>query len=63
MGSSSEMRDRLQNHRKPSVSSKYYERYDYLMKRREIISYWEKNYSLYKNLCGHLVRTDHAYLG
>ncbi len=57
------MRDRLQNHRKPSVSSKYYERYDYLMKRREIISYWEKNYSLYKNLCGHLVRTDHAYLG
>lgn len=41
MGISSEMRDRLQNHKKPGVSSKHYDRYDYLREKREIISQWE----------------------
>ncbi|TDB48091.1 tyrosine-type recombinase/integrase [Photorhabdus luminescens] len=42
MGISSEMRDRLQNHKKPGVSSKHYDRYDYLKEKREIIELWEK---------------------
>ncbi|WP_119312570.1 tyrosine-type recombinase/integrase [Morganella morganii] len=41
MGISSEMRDRLQNHKKPGVSSKHYDRYDYLKEKREIINAWE----------------------
>lgn len=41
MGISSEMRDRLQNHKKPGVSSKHYDRYDYLKEKREIINSWE----------------------
>ncbi|MBD2780347.1 tyrosine-type recombinase/integrase [Xenorhabdus szentirmaii] len=41
MGISSEMRDRLQNHKKPGVSSKHYDRYDYLKEKREIIEQWE----------------------
>ena len=41
MGVSSEMRDRLQNHKKPGVSSKHYDRYDYLREKREIIEQWE----------------------
>ncbi|BAN98029.1 hypothetical protein E05_32630 [Plautia stali symbiont] len=30
MGISTEMRDRLQNHKRPGVSEKHYDRYDYL---------------------------------
>ncbi|MBD2814385.1 recombinase, partial [Xenorhabdus sp. Flor] len=41
MGISSEMRDRLQNHKKPGVSTKHYDRYDYLKEKREIITQWE----------------------
>jgi integrase len=41
MGVSSEMRDRLQNHKKPGVSTKHYDRYDYLREKREIIEQWE----------------------
>lgn len=41
MGVSSEMRDRLQNHKKPGVSSKHYDRYDYLREKRQIIEQWE----------------------
>lgn len=41
MGISSEMRDRLQNHKKPGVSTKHYDRYDYLREKREIIEQWE----------------------
>ncbi|CEF31462.1 tyrosine-type recombinase/integrase [Xenorhabdus nematophila] len=41
MGISSEMRDRVQNHKRPGVSSKHYDRYDYLKEKREIIDQWE----------------------
>lgn len=41
MGISSEMRDRLQNHKKPGVSTRHYDRYDYLREKREIIEQWE----------------------
>ncbi|RAX05711.1 integrase [Photorhabdus sp. HUG-39] len=37
VGISSEMREGLQNHKKPGVSTKYYDRYDYLKEKREII--------------------------
>ncbi|WP_338803560.1 site-specific integrase [Xenorhabdus griffiniae] len=42
MGISSEMRDRLQNHKKPGVSTKHYDRYDYLKEKREIVEQWER---------------------
>lgn len=41
MGISTEMRDRLQNHKRPGVSAKHYDRYDYLKEKREIIEEWE----------------------
>ncbi|HGJ5883353.1 tyrosine-type recombinase/integrase [Arsenophonus sp.] len=41
MGISTEMRDRLQNHKRPGVSAKHYDRYDYLREKREIIEQWE----------------------
>ncbi|MCK0552597.1 tyrosine-type recombinase/integrase [Pantoea ananatis] len=41
MGISAEMRDRLQNHKKPGVSTKHYDRYDYLREKRQIIEQWE----------------------
>lgn len=37
MGINTEMRDRLQNYKKLGVSTKHYERYDYLREKREII--------------------------
>lgn len=40
MGISNEMRDRLQNHKRPGVSAKHYDRYDYLKEKREIINIW-----------------------
>ncbi|WP_392559810.1 tyrosine-type recombinase/integrase [Orbus mooreae] len=42
MGISSEMRDRLQNHKIPGVSSKHYDRYDYWKEKQELILEWEK---------------------
>lgn len=41
MGVSTEMRDRLQNHKRPGVSAKHYDRYDYIREKREIIEQWE----------------------
>ncbi|CAQ84162.1 phage integrase [Photorhabdus asymbiotica] len=41
MGINSEMRDRLQNHKKPRASSKHDDRYDYLKEKRELIELWE----------------------
>ncbi|KLP34829.1 tyrosine-type recombinase/integrase [Enterobacter ludwigii] len=49
MGVSSEMRDRLQNHKKPGVSSRHYDRYDYLREKREIIEQWEQKLLSLKN--------------
>jgi len=42
MGISTEMRDRLQSHKRPGVSAKQYDRYDYLKDKREIIEEWEQ---------------------
>ncbi|OTQ23081.1 integrase [Gilliamella apicola] len=42
MGISSEMRDRLQNHKIPGVSSKHYDRYDYWREKQNIILMWEE---------------------
>ncbi|MCL2892513.1 tyrosine-type recombinase/integrase [Brenneria tiliae] len=42
MGISSEMRDIVQNHKRPGVSRKHYDRYDYLKEKREIIALWEE---------------------
>lgn len=42
MGISAEMRDRLQNHKRPGVSAKHYDRYDYLREKRAIIEQWGK---------------------
>ncbi|WP_437891864.1 tyrosine-type recombinase/integrase [Phytobacter sp. V91] len=41
MGVSTEMRDRLQNHKRPGVSAKHYDRYDYIKEKREVIQQWE----------------------
>ncbi|EAU1916888.1 site-specific integrase [Salmonella enterica] len=40
MGIPLELRDILQNHRRPGVSSKVYDRYYYLREKREIIEQW-----------------------
>jgi hypothetical protein len=41
-GLSKEMRDRLQNHAKGTdISSKHYDRYDYLSERRAAMAKWE----------------------
>lgn len=47
MSISAEMRDRLRNNKRPGVSAKHYDRYDYLREKREIIEQWEKNDLLY----------------
>lgn len=41
MGISSEMRDRLQNHKMLGVSSKHYDRYDYWKEKQALILEWE----------------------
>lgn len=48
MGVSTEMRDRLQNHKRPGVSAKHYDRYDYIKEKREIIQLWENKLLLLK---------------
>jgi integrase len=45
MGISSEMRDRLQNHKMPGVSNKHYDRYDYWKEKKDLITMWEKKIS------------------
>jgi integrase len=42
MGISLELRDRLQNHKKPGVATKHYDRYAYLREKWEIINLWEE---------------------
>ncbi|MFS3859745.1 hypothetical protein ACK6VY_09480 [Proteus mirabilis] len=50
MGISSELRDMVQNHKRPGVSQKYYDRYDYLREKRETVDIWrEKRSSLKKS--------------
>lgn len=42
IGISAEMRDRLQNHKRPGVSATHYDKYDYLREKREILEQWGK---------------------
>ena len=37
-----EIRDRIQNHSRASVSSKHYDRYSYMDERREVMEVWDK---------------------
>jgi hypothetical protein len=40
--------DMMQNHKRPGVSKKHYDRYDYLREKREILDAWyEKLFSLF----------------
>lgn len=41
-GISKEMRDRIQNHSKSDVSSRHYDRYEYLAEKRAAMATWEK---------------------
>jgi integrase len=41
LGVSKELRDRLQNHALTDVSSKHYDRYDYLREKRNVMQAWE----------------------
>lgn len=43
IGISKALRDRLQNHALNDVSSKHYDRYDYLAEKRQAIALWEHN--------------------
>jgi integrase len=45
LGISKEIRDRLQNHSLQDVSSKHYDRYDYLSEKRDAINKWEQRIS------------------
>lgn len=49
MGISSELRDMVQNHKRPGVSQKHYDRYDYLKEKRETLDVWSKKLSSLKN--------------
>jgi hypothetical protein len=40
-GISKEIRDRIQNHALNDVSSKHYDRYDYLTEKRRALEIWE----------------------
>ncbi len=50
MGVSSELRDMVQNHKRPGVSQKHYDRYDYLREKRETLDTWCEKLSLLKKL-------------
>jgi integrase len=41
-GLSKEMRDRLQNHARQDVSTRHYDRYDYLAEKREAMEQWDR---------------------
>ncbi|MGL4712711.1 MAG: hypothetical protein ACRCWP_09180, partial [Shewanella sp.] len=41
LGISKELRDRIQNHALNDVSSKHYDRYDYMPEKREAMRKWE----------------------
>lgn len=43
IGISKEIRDKLQNHSLQDVSSKHYDRYDYMKEKREAIEIWEQS--------------------
>lgn len=42
LGISKELRDRIQNHALQDVSSRHYDRYDYLAEKRDALEQWER---------------------
>lgn len=40
-GIAKDLRDRIQNHALQDVSSKHYDRYDYLVEKRKALEIWE----------------------
>lgn len=50
LGISKELRDRLQNHALQDVSSKHYDRYDYLDEKRKALEAWEARLNELSNL-------------
>jgi integrase len=42
MGLSIELRDHIQNHKRPGVSSKHYDRYGYIREKRQGLELWEE---------------------
>ena len=46
MGISLEMRNRLQGHALMDVGSVYYDRYDYLLEKREAMETWSERLSI-----------------
>lgn len=49
IGISKELRDRIQNHALQDVSSKHYDRYDYLSEKKEALTLWEQRLKIDKN--------------
>jgi integrase len=47
-GISKEIRDRIQNHALNDVSSKHYDRYDYLTEKRRALEIWEERVNNYQ---------------
>jgi hypothetical protein len=47
-GISKEIRDRIQNHALNDVSSKHYDRYDYLTEKRRALEIWEDRINNYQ---------------
>ncbi|MEY0164830.1 integrase, partial [Providencia rettgeri] len=50
IGISKEIRDRIQNHALNDVSSKHYDRYDYLNEKRVALTKWEEKLNLFGNI-------------
>ncbi|MEX9883303.1 tyrosine-type recombinase/integrase [Providencia sp. PROV120] len=50
IGISKEIRDRIQNHALNDVSSKHYDRYDYLNEKRIALTKWEEKLNLFGNI-------------
>ena len=42
IGISKEMRDRIQNHALTDVSTKHYDRYDYMTEKRQAMNKWSR---------------------
>ncbi|EET0189482.1 integrase, partial [Escherichia coli] len=54
-GISKEIRDRIQNHALNDVSSKHYDRYDYLPEKRRALEIWEDRVNNYQQQTGNNV--------
>lgn len=55
IGISKELRDRIQNHALQDVSSKHYDRYDYLVEKRRALEQWENRVNHVKQATSNVV--------